>query len=234
MKKMFKIVGFICLLSVFLSIGGIRVFAVTKENTGAPVVSERFISEAEWTIIQDSNGEPIILFSLEEQQPVASRFGEKHYVRTMVAVFPSDEQEMAEIMESVVNTRATSPSTAQGWFFGSSVFVSSANYYTTYTSGSYTYGKMTKVTITCSVNSGTTIQAMTLSAGQNGVKENGDKVQDQYVEYDAKTVRTFDMPTSWASVRWGTVSSVVGSRINATAVRPSGETGNVVLWNNCW
>ena len=236
MKKLLSITLSIVLAMSFLVM---PVFAAEGDSKkDIPIISEKFVAESEYSITSDSNGEPVIILTNVEQLSSNFKSAENRYVQTSVAILPSDEQEVEEIIDSIENIKTSISTRGPGeqttnpaWFFGSSVYLSSTIYYNTSTVGTDKYVGMSSVDISCSVINGTSISSMTLEVVQNGENPSGVfKVQPK--TFNAITQRSFSVPSSWDQVKWLKSNSNVGALINATAVRPNGSSSSFSLVNN--
>ncbi len=228
LKKLLSITLSIVLAMSFLVM---PVFAAEEDSKkDIPIISEKFVAESEYSITSDSNGEPVIILTNVEQLSSNFRSAENHYAQTSVAIWPSDEQELEEIIASIESIKSSNRSgttgnhTEQGWFYGSSVYLTSTIYYYTTVVDSKTYKGMSSVDISCSVNNGTSISTMVLDMYQVGIIPNG-ATPDQTKRFDAKTQRSFSVPSNWQPVfSFSTANSIVGADITATAVRQSGSS----------
>ena len=182
-------------------------------------------------VISDSNGDPVILLTKEESLP-STWSGQAQYVKTTAAILPSDAQEAEEIVESIEElTRGTGTHTEDGWFYASSVYLSSTIYYNVSIIDGFDYVSITKVTISCRVNSGTSISSMSLLMGQQGFNQYNGYSGGQTKTFNATTARTFYPPSNWVPVVWYDLQTVVAAHLTATAVR-SGGSSTFTLYNN--
>jgi hypothetical protein len=229
-----KLFSVIIALSFMTSFGA---YALEKENGNNIERSEKitveFIAEAECSIVADSNGESVILLTKDEALP-AVRVNETQHVRTTVAILPSSDQEKEEIIQKIGEvTRGTGNYLEDGWFFGSSVYLSTTIYYTSFNEGDYLFVDINYVKIGCSTNSGTQITSMSLFLSQNGEAMSGyPNTKSQQKTFDATTARTIYAPSSWIAVRWDSINSEVGANLTATAKRSSGATSTFTLYNS--
>ncbi|NLV87499.1 MAG: hypothetical protein GX025_09860 [Clostridiales bacterium] len=203
--------------------------SVETENTFE--ITEKFVADSDYYVTSDSNGDSIIILSNTQSLPF-NRLERVLSEKTVVAVLPSDEQEKEEIISNIENlTRGSGTNTEDGWFYGSSVYLTSTISYTTATNVGATFIAITGVTINALVNSGTSISSMSLAMGQCGMTENSGYTQTQTKTYNAKTVRSFTPPTSWQPVlRWD-YATAVGAHLTCTVSRLGGSS-TFTLYNS--
>lgn len=227
-----KIFSVIIALSFMTSFGA---YALENENgvEEAEKITTAFVKEAECFVISDSNGKPVILLTKDETFP-AAKSNENRHVKKTVAILPSSEQEKEEIMQEIgAVTRGTGNYSEDGWFFGSSVYLSSTIYYTSSTENGHLYVDINYIKISCSTNSGTQVSSMSLFISQNGETMSGyPNATNQQKTFNATTARTFYAPSSWRAVRWDSINSEVGANLTATAKRSSGATSTFTLYNS--
>jgi len=191
----------------------------------AITVSEEFVAESTLSVELDSNGDIVIVLTNMQKLSSDSRTGIDNYAQTKVAVLPTDEKEVIDIIESIAQlSRASNSHSEDDWFYGSSVFLSSTVYYSETTSSGLKYIGIDKTTISCSVNSGTSISSMSLLMGQIGFLLGGGYSDKQKTTFNATTTRTFNAPSSWIMVHKNDNTASVGAHLTATAVRQGGQS----------
>ena len=188
-----------------------------------PAVSKALVTKSKFTVKRDSSGKIVIALTNVKPLPrVISRLKVRNYVKTTVMILPDGEAEAKEVIDNIISLKNGSGSyTEDGYFYGSSVYLKSTINYSTSVSSGINYGKITKVTISASTNSGSSISSMSLLMGQNGWAPGGYKSQSS--KFNATTARSFTPPSSWVSVKWDSTKDV-GAHITCTAVRKSGKS----------
>ncbi|MBQ3199831.1 MAG: hypothetical protein IJB67_05650 [Firmicutes bacterium] len=196
-------------------------------------VTKAFIAEAEYFLTTSDNAQPMITLSNTERNG-------NEYLATTAVILPDDMSEAYVILDSIkaikennyVSPCGSGTITEDGWFYGSSVYLTTTLSYTTVTENGITYGEITRATISANTNSGTTISSMSLRLGQNGFTQGYGYTNEQVVEYDATTQRTFVPPSNWSAVIWGDdEGSIVGSELSVVATRSNGATSTFALYN---
>jgi hypothetical protein len=224
-----KIFSVIIALSFMTSFGA---YALENENgvEEAEKITTAFVKDAKCSVISDSDGEPVILLTKEEALPNV-KSNETQHVKKTVAILPSSDQEKEEIIQNIGEvTRGVGNHTEDGWFFGSSVYLSTTiNYTTSYING-LKHGEISYVKISCSTNSGTQITSMSLNMGQIGPSGNNGAVS-QKKTFNATTARTIYAPSNWVPIVWEDAHSSAGAHLTATAKRSSGATSTFTLYN---
>lgn len=193
-------------------------------------ISETFVAESEYSVERDSIGEVVITLTNEEQLSQNVRSGVTNFAKTSIVILPEDENQAAEIISNIESLQRGSGShTSDDWFYGSSVYLkSTVNYTTSVGSDGLTYGRITNVKISATTNSGSSISSMSLLMGQNGYASGGYKTQR--ITFNATTARSFNAPSSWASILWNGSGSA-GGNLTCTAVRQGGQS-TFTLINN--
>lgn len=191
------------------------------------------MAESELSTTFDNNGEQVILLTNVKQLDTNARSAEKNYAKTTVAILPEDEQAAEDITASIESIQAGGGSEYEdGWFYGSSVYLKSTVYYTTTPANEfYDVIAINKVNITCTVNSGTSISAMSLNMYQSGACLDGN-FREQSKVFNALTTRSFSRPSTWQPVDESAGTSMVGAIISATATRSGGGSSSFSLPNN--
>jgi hypothetical protein len=220
-----KITAFVMTILLFVSIYNFNTYAGVPSKSG---ITEKFVAESEYSVERDSKGESVII--LTNVQPSSSflRSGSNDFIKTSLAILPSNEQEANDIIANIESLSASGSLTEDDWFYGSSVYLTSTISYSTTTVSGLDYGKITKVTISATTNSGSSISSMSLLMGQNGWATGGYKQQRQ--TFNATTTRSFTPPSSWAAVLWDG-SGDVGASLTCTAVRQGGQS-TFTLYNS--
>lgn len=217
-------------MSMLLSLASISSVSAYASVPNESIITEKFVAESEYSLDHDSNGETVI--TLTNVQPVSSstRSTENDYAKTSVVILPSSEQEANDIIANIEDLqRATGSLTNDDWFYGSSVYLSSTiNYSTTTVSDGLDYGRITRITIRATTNSGSSISSMSLLVGQNGWASGG--YRNQRTTYNATNTRSFTPPSSWSSILWDG-SGDVGANLTCTAVRQGGQS-TFTLYNS--
>ena len=230
MKKIIRTLSLSLVLAVMM---GICVYAVEVDEPSSTdedsIMTAEFVAEADCSVISDSNGEPVILLTKEKELP-SCKLNERQHVKTTVAILPSSEQEKEEILNRISVTRGSGSQTEDGWFYGSSVYLSSTAYYTRSTINNQDHVGIDRVTIQCRVNSGTQITAMSLLMGQIGFSQVGGGAFNQEKTFNALTTRTFYPPSTWVPVVAEAMMSNVGAHVTATATR-NGGSSTFTLYN---
>ena len=229
MKKIIRTLSLSLVLAVMM---GICVYAVEVDEPSSTdedsIMTAEFVAEADCSVISDSNGEPVILLTKEKELP-SCKLNERQHVKTTVAILPSSEQEKEEILNRISVTRGSGSQTEDGWFYGSSVYLSSTAYYTRSTINNQDHVGIDRVTIQCRVNSGTQITAMSLLMGQIGATPPGyPPATNQSKTFNALTTRTFYAPSNWIPV---ILTGDVGAHVTATATR-NGGSSTFTLYNS--
>lgn len=225
-----KIFSVLIALSFMTSFGA---YALENENgvEEAEKITEAFVKDAKCSVISDSNGKPVILLTKEEALPNV-KSNENQYVKTTVAILPSSDQEKEKIIQEIgAVTRGVGNHTEDGWFFGSSVYLSTTINYTIRDTVTKRYGNINYVKISCSTNSGTQITSMSLYMGQLGPSENNGAVSQEKI-FNATTARTIYAPSNWVPIVWEDLTSSAGAHLTATAKRSSGATSTFTLYNS--
>lgn len=218
-----------------ISLSTNTVFA-TENNTEDVFISTTFVAEANCRLEQLGSGENVIILSRTRALEQAGAF--QNYETTTVSIFPDSEAETSRLIEDIYSvkriatTRGSGSYTDEGWYYGSSVCVTSTlNYYTTKSQG-ITYGGLTSVYVKCSVSNSTILDDISLRIHQEGYTDNdGRKIYD--VTYDINNWSTTNAPSSWLGVYWENgVGSLVGARVTITVHRGTSKQYTYSLVNN--
>ena len=175
-----------------------------------------------------------MLSNIEEVATLTST-GEKTYAQTTVAILGESEEETAKIIENIQRLkRGAGQLTEDGWFYGSSVYLSSTVYYTTSPIGGLGFSviSLSRVTMQCTTNSGSSVSSMTLTMVQHGPCYPDGVFRTQSTSFNAKTVRSFNAPSSWYAVDMSSGLTAVGAAIDCTAIRSGGGSSTFRLTNN--
>jgi len=175
-----------------------------------------------------------LLSNIEEVATLTST-GEKTYAQTTVAILGESEEETAKIIENIQRLkRGAGQLTEDGWFYGSSVYLSSTVYYTTSPIGGLGFSviSLSRVTMQCTTNSGSSVSSMTLTMVQHGPCYPDGVFRTQSTSFNAKTVRSFNAPSSWYAVDMSSGLTAVGAAIDCTAIRSGGGSSTFRLTNN--
>ena len=214
---------------------GINDISSNVVSSKSCILSESFVAHCDYSVSFDSNGDEVIILSHVAQLTSNQKEVGNEYIKTTAVILPSDSVEANDIIDSIEVLRGGGGAGSHwedGWFYGSSVYLKSTVNYTEISYGGTILVGMDKFTInTVSVNSGTSISAMTVSMGQIGVGMNGYAVFERK-DVNAMTQRVFTDSASWAKVdRYASVVSACGASIICTAMR-SGGSSTFVLPNN--
>lgn len=218
------------LLAFILALANLN-FAYAAEQ---PALTKEFVKEAELSVTRDDKGEQVILLTNVEEVPTRTRSQEKTYAQTTVAILGENEEETAKIIENIQELqRGSGQFTEDGWFYGSSVYLSSTIYYTTNPSSTgFPVIGLNRVTMQCTTNSGSSVSKMTLTMIQQGYCYPDLQYREQRKDFDAKNARSFSAPSSWYPVDMNSTLTVVGAAIDCTATRPGGGSSTFRLTNN--
>jgi len=222
-------------------VGSFLVFVLTLANfsfahaSEQPAITKEFVKEAELSVIRDDKGERVVLLSNVEEIATLARTGEKTHAQTTVAILGESEEETARIIENIKKLKGGAGHfTEDGWFYGSSVYLSSTVYYTTRPIGDLGFSviSLSKVTMQCTTNSGSSVNSMTLTMVQHGPSYPDAVFRTQSTSFNAKTARSFNAPSSWYAVDMSSGLTAVGAAIDCTAIRSGGGSSTFRLPNN--
>lgn len=226
MKTGRKVTVFTITMLLFVNVFNFNVFAGTPTE---PRITEKFVSESDYSVQRDNKGSVVITLTNMQPLPSTLQLGTSNFAKTSVAILPFNEQEANDIIANIESLRRRSGSaTEDEWFYGSSVYLKSTINYSTTTVSGLEYGQITNVTISATTNSGSSISSMSLLMGQNGWAPGGFKQQRQ--TFNATTARSFTRPSSWVAVLWDGTGDV-GAHLTCTAIRQSGQS-TFTLYNS--
>lgn len=197
-----------------------------------PAFSKEFIKEAELSITRDDKGDWVILLSNVEEVAIPTSSNEKTYAKTTVAILGENEKETANILEDIQELkRGAGQYNEEGWFYGSSIYLSLTVYYTTTPINDLGFSaiSLNSATMQCTTNSGSSVDSMTLTMIQHGPCYPDNIFRTQSRTFNAITTRSFNAPSSWYSVDMSSGLTAVSSAIDCTATRPGGSSSTFRL-----
>lgn len=101
-----------------------------------------------------------------------------NYEQTSIYIYPDLQEDCAKIVQEISSikqaciTRGSGQYTDSGWYYGSSLLISSTIYYSTNIYNGILYGRITSAYVKCSVVNSTVIDGISLKIGQQGFCQN--------------------------------------------------------------
>lgn len=228
MRKAFCILAVIC-LCIFPQ----PTFANSVPTTESICIPMSDIANSDIKILTDCDGEPYIM--VDSTQVISTDGVMTSYKTNQYAIFADSDEELFGFFDSINDARIATSTGGSGtyndseWFYGSSLCISSTLYYTTFKSSGIVYGKINKVDVSCSSNSGTSIDEISLYYGELGFKYGGGWGAYNREEIIANNSTTY-FPSAWPNILWAEPSAT-GASVTVTVHRNGASSRQYTFYN---
>ena len=228
MKKVFCIMVSVVLL---LTIVPTQVFAETN-NDIKEILTDEFVESSDVRFDVYPDGEYVI--SLINSDESKADDGD-----IIISLFYDSEMAYNSAVSKLNDFKKASGDRASGthsesnWYYGYSLYISSTVHYLTTVSSGITYGKITSVDIACQTNSGTTIDSISIYAGETGYVMGGGHQSCNKTYNNVSNNSTTNFPSTWPYVDWdASVGTSAGAHTTVTIHRGTAAQRSYTLYNN--